>query len=377
MLWIPFPKSRYRRFETASRLFCVHQMGYAVDATRHHAQTDRKDAMKAIVYEKYGSPDVLQLQEIDKPAVNDDDVLIRVRAVGINPYDWHFMTGRPYIGRMQFGLLKPKVSGLGADLAGQVEAVGKKVTRFRRGDEVFGEVNGEVPGQPMLELGSFAEYVCVSEDSVVLKPANLTFEQAAAVPMAGLTALQCLRDQGRVESGQKVLINGASGGVGTFAVQIGKSFGAEVTGVCSARNVEIVRSIGANHVVDYMNEDFTESGRQYDVIVDCVGSHPLSDTRRALTANGRLVLVGGPDNGRWLGPLFGVLGVVVLSRFTRQKLLPFLARINRDDLLVMQQWLADGTVRPVIDRSYPLSEVPEAIRYLEEGHARGKVVIDV
>ncbi len=238
--------------------------------------------MKAIVYDKYGSPDVLQLQEIDKPVVNDDDVLVRVRAASVNPYDWHFLTGLPYIGRISFGLFKPNVDGLGADLAGQVEAVGNNVTQFRPGDEVFGEVDGEAPGKPMLELGSFAEYVCVSEDSVVLKPADLTFEQAAAVPMAGLTALLGLRDKGRIEPGQKVLINGASGGVGTFAVQIARSFGAEVTGVCSTRNVDMVRSIGADHVIDYTREDFTRGGQRYDLMLDNVGNRSLSECRCVL-----------------------------------------------------------------------------------------------
>ena len=322
--------------------------------------------MNAITYTQYGSPDVLQLAEVADPAPNADEVIIRIRAASVNPLDWHYMRGTPYLIRMQSGLRRPKTARLGADASGQVEAVGKNVTRFRPGDEVFGVCKG-----------AFAEYARGSERTLVPKPANVTFEQAAAVPVAALSALQGLRDKGQLRPGHTVLINGASGGVGTFAVQIAKVLGAEVTGVCSTRNVEMVRSIGADHVVDYTRENFTESGHQYDVIFDCVGSQTLSATRRALTAEGTLVLVGGPDKGHWLGPLVGVLGAVVLSRFTRQKLLPFLARINRDDLLVMQQRLEDGTVRPVIDRSYPLSGVAEAIRYLEEGHARGKVIITV
>ena len=332
--------------------------------------------MKAITFDRYGSANVLRLQEIDKPVVNDDDVLVRIRAAGVNPYDWHAMRGTPYIGRVVSGLLKPKVSGLGADLAGQVEAVGKNVTRLRPGDEVFGEVNGEVPGKPMLELASFAEYVCVSEDWLALKPANLTFEQAAAVPMAGFTALLGLRDKGRIEPGQKVLINGASGGVGTFAVQIAKSFGAEVTGVCSTRNVDMVRSIGADQAIDYTREDFTRGGRRYDLMLDNVGNRWLSECRRVLAFNGTYVAVGGGD-GLWLGPAAHLLRTLVLSPFVSQKMVPLIAARNKENLLVLKELLAAGKITPVIDRQYKLSEVPEAIRYLEEGHARGKVVITV
>ncbi|HQR47563.1 MAG TPA: NAD(P)-dependent alcohol dehydrogenase, partial [Thermoanaerobaculia bacterium] len=252
------------------------------------------------------------------------------------------------------------------DLAGHVEAAGRNVTKFRPGDEVFG-----------VSRGAFAEYVSASETKLALKPANLTFEQAAAVPIAAFTALQGLRDKGRIQSGQKVLINGAAGGVGTFAVQIAKAFGAEVTGVCSTRNADMVRSIGADRVIDYTREDFTRGGRSYDLILDSAGNHSLSDLRRALTPEGTLVMIGGPDKGRWLGPLSDLLKAVVLSRFVRQKLLPFLAHSSREDLIVMKALLEAGRVTPVIDRSYPLREVPEAIRYLEEGHARGKVVITV
>jgi len=320
--------------------------------------------MRAIVYTEYGPPDVLQFTEVPKPAPKDDEVLIQIHAASVNPLDWHFMRGTPYAVRLMTGLRQPKAARLGADLAGQVEAVGKNVTQFQPGNEVFGVCKA-----------AFAEYGCASEAALVLKPANVTFEQAAAVPVAAITALQGLRDKGRIQRGQKVLMNGAAGGVGTFAVQIAKVFGADVTGVCSTRNVDMVRSIGANHVVDYTKEDFTKSGQRYDLIFDSVGNHSLSDCRRALTTEGTLVLVGGPDKGRWLGPLPGVLKAVVVSRFVSQKLLLFLARLKKDDLIVIRGLLEAGKVIPVIDRRYPLSEVPEAIRYLEEGHARGKVVI--
>jgi len=320
--------------------------------------------MRAITYTEYGPPDVLQFREVGKPIPEDDEVLISIRAASVNPLDWHLMRGRPYIVRMQAGLRRPKATRLGVDVAGQVEAVGKNVTHFEPGDEVFGACKG-----------AFAEYACASEGALVPKPPNVTFEQAAAAPVAALSALQGLRDKGRIRPGQRVLINGASGGVGTFAVQIAKSFGAEVTGVCSTRNVDMVGSIGANHVVDYTQEDFTKSERRYDLIFDSVGNHSLSETRRALTAEGTLVLAGGPDKGRWLGPLTGMLKAVVMSRFVSQKLLPFLAQLRKDDLIVVQQLLEAGRVAPVIDRSYPLRDVPAAIRYLEEGHARGKVVI--
>ncbi len=320
--------------------------------------------MRAIVYVEYGPPGVLQFTEVATPVPKDDEVLIRIRAASVNPLDWHYLRGTPYAVRLQAGWRKPKVTRLGVDAAGQVEAVGKNVTRFRPGDEVFGACKG-----------ALAEYGCAAEGALVLKPGNVTFEQAAAVPVAALSALQSLRDKGRIQPGQKVLINGASGGVGTFAVQIARVFGADVTGVCSERNMGLVRSIGANQVVDYTQEDFTKSGQRYDLIIDSVGNHSLSDCRRALTPEGTLVLVGGLGKGRWLGPLTGMLKAVVMSRFVSQKLLPFLAHLNQDDLLVIRELLETGKVAPVIDRSYPLSAVPQAIRYLEEGHARGKVVI--
>ena len=287
-----------------------------------------------------------------------------MRAASVNPLDWHYMRGTPFVLRLAAGLRKPKVTRLGADLAGQVDAVGNHVTQFQAGDEVFG-----------VGKGAFAEFVCASESAVVLKPANVTFEQAAAVPVAAFSALQGLRDKGQIRRGQKVLINGAAGGVGTFAVQLAKVFGADVTGVCSTRNLDMVRSIGAHHVIDYTQEDFTTSGQQYDLIFDTAGNHSLSDCRRALTPKATLVLVGGPNKGRWVGPLTGVLKAVVVSRFVSQKLRPFLAHSSKADLIVLRELLAAGKVAPVIDRSYPLSDVPEAIRYLEEGHARGKVVI--
>ncbi len=321
--------------------------------------------MKAIVRYKYGSPDVLELQEIEKPVVKDDHVLVRVHAASVNAGDWHSMRGRPYIIRvMGYGLLKPKNIVLGSDLAGRIEAVGKNVTEFRPGDEVFG-----------MSIRTFAEYVSVRDVGVVRKPANLTFEQAAAVPVAATTALQGLRDKGQIRPGQKVLINGASGGVGTFAVQIAKSFGADVTAVCSPRNVDMVRSIGANRVIDYTQEDFTREGQRYDLIFDVAGNHSFSDCRRALSPNGTLVLAG--QSGRQKVSILPFLTTPVVSRFVRHKLVTFIAKRSKEDLTLLKEFLEAGKVTPVIDRRYPLSEVPEAIRYLGEGHARGKIVITV
>jgi NADPH:quinone reductase-like Zn-dependent oxidoreductase len=320
--------------------------------------------MRAITYTRYGSPDVLQLTESALPVPKDDEVLLRIRAASVNPLDWHFLRGTPYLLRIQAGLRKPTITRLGVDVAGRVEATGKNVTRFRPGDEVFGACRG-----------AFAEYVSASERALVLKPANVTFEQAAAVPVAAISALQGLRDKGRIQQGQKVLINGAAGGVGTFAVQIARVLGAEVTGVCSTGNVAMVRSIGAHHVIDYTREDFTRTGEHYDMIFDTVGNHALSACRRSLTPEGAIVFVGGPDMGRWLGPLPGLVKVLVVSWFVSQKLLPFLARVKKEDLLIVRDLLESGKIVPVIDRTYPLSDVPGAIRYLEAGHARGKVVI--
>ena len=336
----------------------------------------RSEKMKAIVYEKYGSPDVLELKDIDKPVVNDDNVLVRVRAAGTNPLGWHFMRGEPYFMRAKSGLLRPGNQRLGADFAGEVEAVGKNVTQFQSGDEVFGTQFH--PGDELFAAGdrAFAEYLCTSEDALVTKPANLTFEQAAAVPVAALTALRGLRDRGQVLPGQKVLINGASGGVGTFAVQIAKSFGAEVTAVCSARNVDMVRSIGADRVIDYTQEDFTSGEQRYDLMFDTVGNRSLSECRGLLASGGTYLLVG-MRTGRWLRPLPRVLAAAALSPFVSNKMVLVEVQRSKEDLLALRKLLEAGTVTPVIDRTYPLSEVPEAIRYLEEGHAQGKVVITV
>ncbi len=320
--------------------------------------------MKAIVYSNYGSPDVLKCEGIEKPTAGDDEVLIKVRAASVNPVDWHFMRGTPYFVRILAGLRKPKITRLGVDVAGQVEAVGRNVTQFKPGDEVFGSCRG-----------AFAEYACTSESALVTKPNNVTFEQAASVPVAAFTALQGLRDKGQIQPGQKVLINGAAGGVGTFAVQIAKWFGADVTGVCSTRNVDMVRSIGADRVIDYTREDFTKSGQRYDLIFDSVGNHSLLACRRVLNPKGIYIQVGGPS-GRWMiGPLARAITAPVLSRFVSQKLSMVLARSSKEDLTIMHDLLKAGKVTPVIDKRYTLSEVPQAIRYLEEGHARGKVVI--
>ena len=336
------------------------------------AQTPSPSAaprMKAIVYHEFGSPDVLRLEEIEKPVPLDKQLLIRVRAASVNPLDWHYMEGTPYLGRLvEFGFLKPKVSRLGVDYAGTVEAVGKDVTQFKPGDEVYGN-----------RFGAFAEYVVASEKALALKPTNLTFEQAASVPVAAVTALQALRDKGHVQPGQKVLINGASGGVGTFAVQIAKSFGAEVTGVCSGRNAEMVRSIGADHVIDYTKEDFTKSAQRYDLILDNVGNHSLLECRGVLNPGGIDVLIGGGgvNDGRWTGPLVGVLKMLALKRFVTQEMSMMLAEMNNKDLTILADLIQTGKVKPVIDRTYTLSQLPEALGYLEEGHARGKVVITV
>jgi NADPH:quinone reductase-like Zn-dependent oxidoreductase len=323
--------------------------------------------MKAIRYHRYGAPDVLGLQEVDPPAIGDDDLLVRVRAAAVNPLDWHFMRGTPYLVRLGAGLSRPKATGLGVDLAGQVDAVGRNVTEFQPGDEVFGG-----------HTGAFAEYVSVRQDGTLIKkPTNLTFEQAASVPIAAVTALQALRDKGRIQSGQTVLVNGAAGGVGTFAVQIAKAYGAEVTGVCSTRNVAMVRSIGADQVVDYTRDDFTRTGQRYDLVVDIAGGRALSDIRRVLAPKGTLVGVGGPANGNWIGPMAGLARMLVVALLVSQRLVPMLAHVTRADLAVLAELLESGKVIPVIDRTYPLAEVPEAIRYLEAGHARGKVVITV
>jgi len=328
--------------------------------------SDGAELMKAIVYRCYGSPDVLSFEDIEKPSPTDNEVLVKVHAASVNPLDWHYMRGSPYLMRLMAGLGAPKQTGMGVDFAGTVEAVGENVKGFKPGDEVFGGRNG-----------AFAEYVIIPEDrALALKPANMSFEQAASVPIAAISALQALRDKGKLESGQKVLINGASGGVGTFAVQIAKSFGAEVTGVCSTRNLEMVRSIGADHVIDYTRENFTESGKRYDVIIDNVGNHPLLDVRQALTADGILVMVGGAK-GDWIAPLMGPLKALLLSPFVDQEFALFLGRLNKEDLLVLSDLMQAGKMTPVIDKRYPLNEVAAAIRYSEKGHARGKIVVAV
>jgi NADPH:quinone reductase-like Zn-dependent oxidoreductase len=326
--------------------------------------------MRAIVYCDYGSPDVLKFQDIEKPVPGDNELLIRVRAASVNPLEWHYVRGTPYAMRlMGVGLRRPKEIRLGVDYAGTVEAVGKSVTLFKPGDEVFGG-----------RTGALAEYLRAREDrAVVLKPASLTFEQAASVPIAGLTALQAVRDKGKVQPGQKVLINGASGGVGTFAVQIAKSFGADVTGVCSTRNLEMVRSLGADRVIDYTREDFTKSATLYDVVLDLVANHSLLENKQILKPNGIYVLVGGgglEDQGV-LGPLARPIRARILSRFVSQKFVGIYAELNKKDLAILSDLMQTGKVKPVIDRRYKLSEVPEALRYLEKGHARGKVVITV
>jgi NADPH:quinone reductase-like Zn-dependent oxidoreductase len=329
--------------------------------------------MKAVVSTKYGPPDVLELTEVEKPVPEDDEVLVKVHAASVNPADWHILRGEPYVARLQLGLRKPKEKVLGCDVSGQVEAVGKNVTMLQPGDEVF--------GSPFMHgYGAFAECVCVPEDLLVPKPATLSFEQAAAVPLAASTALQGLRDHGRIEPEHKVLIIGASGGVGAFAVQIAKSFDAKVTGVCGTRNVEMVRWLGADHVIDYTQEDFTQSGQKYDLIFDLVGNRSLSECRRALTSKGTLVLIGhgfGESDGRWIGPMERLIKSLVLSPFVSQKMASFTVKPNKEDLRFLKQLIEAGTLTPVIDRTYSLSETPEAIRYLENGHVRGKVVITV
>jgi NADPH:quinone reductase-like Zn-dependent oxidoreductase len=337
---------------------------------------DRKDAaaptnpVKAVVYCNYGLAN-LQIKNVEKPIPSDDQVLVRVRATSVNPYDWHFIEGTPKIMRLGVGLRKPKDTRLGVDFAGTIEAVGKNVTQFKAGDEVFGGKNG-----------SFAEYVCVRQDRLIaLKPANITFEQAGSVDIAGVTALQAVRDKGKVQPGQKVLINGASGGVGTFAVQIAKSLGAEVTGVCSGRNVQMVQSLGADHVIDYTNEDFTRSDQRYDVIIDNVANHPLSEYRRVLTPNGKYVMIGGGTGAKdWqglFGPMTRALKIMATKKFVSQEMGMMLTDPKQKDLTDLADLMQSGKLKPVIDRTYKLSELSQAIAYVEEGHARGKVVITI
>jgi NADPH:quinone reductase-like Zn-dependent oxidoreductase len=336
-----------------------------VQPFREEGRSKEQKSMKAIVQDEYGSPDVLELRDIDIPEIADEEVLVHVRAAGVGRDVWHVMAGLPYPIRLAgYGLRAPKNPVIGSDVAGVVETVGNKVSRFRPGDEVFG-----------IGKGSYAEYVCAREDKLAPKPENLTFEQAAVVAIMGSTALQALRDHGRVEPGQDVLIIGASGGVGTYAVQIAKAFGARVTGVCSTEKAEMVRSIGADRVIDYTREDFAEGQQPYDVILDIGGNSSLARLRRALAPRGTLVIVGGEGGGRWLGGTDRQLRALALSPFVSQKLGTFVASENHEDMLVLKELIESGKVTPVIDRTYPLSEVPEAIRYLAEGRAKGKVVI--
>jgi NADPH:quinone reductase-like Zn-dependent oxidoreductase len=331
------------------------------------AIADNAVRMKAIVYRQYGSPDVLRLEEIAKPTPAHDEVLIKVRAASVNPLEWHFMRGTPYLVRLRTGMGRPKSTRLGVDFSGTVEAIGSDVKLFKVGDDIFGTANG-----------ALAEYATSTEVGLALKPTNMSFQQAASVPVAGITALQGLRDKGLVRPGQKVLINGASGGVGTFAVQIAKSLGADVTGVCSARNVELVRSIGADHVIDYSAEDYTKGTQRYDVILDIIGNHSLLDNRGVLTADGRLVIVGAQSNDPWIGPLASFAKASVTAPFVHQKLITLFADANStDDMNALRDLMQVGKLTPVIDRQYSLSETPAAMRYLETGHARGKLVISL
>jgi NADPH:quinone reductase-like Zn-dependent oxidoreductase len=322
--------------------------------------------MRAIVQDRYGSADVLELRDIETPVAGSDDVLLRVHAASVFIGDWHVMTGLPYLGRLAFGFRAPKLRVRGQDVAGTVEAVGDGVTRFQVGDEVFGT-----------SRGSFADYANARQDMVAPKPANLTFQQAATVPITGTTALQAVRDRGRVTSGQDVVIVGAAGGVGSFAVQIAKAFGASVTGVCSTAQLDLVRSIGADEVIDYTSQDFAAMGKQYDVILDIAGNRSVSNLRRALAPKGTLVIVGGEGGGRWFGGINRQLGAQLRSMFVGQRLGTFIAKQNGEDLLALKELIEAGKVTPVIGTTFPLQEVSEAIRHLTEGHARGKVVITV
>jgi NADPH:quinone reductase-like Zn-dependent oxidoreductase len=323
--------------------------------------------MQAIVYHRYGSPDVLELQEIPKPTPAEGQVLIRVRSASVNPYDWHFLRGTPSFLRLFIGMRRPKSPRLGADVAGVVEAVGAKVAAFKPGDAVFGTAQG-----------SFAEYACAAASQLAVKPQGISFEQAACLPIAGITALQGVRDKGSVQSGQTVLINGAAGGVGTFAVQIAKSLGARVTGVCSSRNVEWLRSIGADEVIDYTCEDFARSSQHYDLLFDLVGNRSLDDCLRAVQPRGTYISCGGggPDRSS-MDLLAGLLQNAVRSRFSRRRMPSLLAKINREDLAILADLVLSGKVNPVVERTYSLPEVAEAVRHVESGHARGKVVIAV
>jgi NADPH:quinone reductase-like Zn-dependent oxidoreductase len=320
--------------------------------------------MKAAIYTSYGPPEVVRIADVEKPVPKDDEVLIKVRAAAVNPLDWRIMKGDPALLRLFFGLRKPRRGRPGVDVAGEVEAVGKKVTQFKPGDAVFGSCRA-----------AFAEYACTAESQIAMKPNSVTFEQAASVNVAGLTALQGLRDKGKIQPGSKVLINGAAGGVGTFAVQIAKSFGADVTGVCSTRSIDLVRSIGADEVIDYTQHDFTTSNQRYDLILDCVGNHSFSACRRVSNAKGRFVMVGAPHDMSVIGLLAPMINAILLSLFGSQKAIPFISKPSQSDLTLLGELIAAGKLKPIIDSCYTLSEAPDAIRHVEEGHARGKVII--
>src|SRR5437764_4728448 len=324
--------------------------------------------MKAIVQVRYGSPDVLQVKDVDKPVATEDEVLVRVYATAVNIGDWHLLRGVPYVVRAVSGVRKPRREIPGLDIAGRVEAAGRNVTRFRPGDEVFGWCQG-----------AFAEYVCAAENNLLPKPANLTFEQSAAVGDSAFTALAAVRDQGKVQPGNRVLINGASGGVGTFAVQIAKTFGAHVTGVCSKRNVDMVRSLGADHVIDYTKEDYAKSDQKYDVILDNVSNHSLSENRKLLPSNGKYVLIGGGSANQqgWIGSLGKPLKALVMKPFVSQQMGMMMAEMKQSDLKYFADQMQSGKLKAVIDRTYKLSEIQQAIAYVEEGHARGKVILVV
>ena len=320
--------------------------------------------MKAAIYTSYGPPDVVRITDVEKPVPRDDEVLIKVRAASVNPLDWRLMKGEPWFLRLFFGLRKPRLGRPGVDVAGEIEAVGRNVTQFKPGDGVFGSCRA-----------AFAEYVCTAESKIAMKPDNVTFEQAASVNVAGLTALQGLRDKGKIQPGSQVLINGAAGGVGTFAVQIAKSFGADVTGVCSTRNVAMVKSIGANEVIDYTQHDFTTSDQRYDLILDCVGNHSFSACRRVLNPQGRFLMVGAPHDASAMDLLVPMIKAPLLSLFGSQKAIPFISKPSQDDLILLGELIATGKLKPIIDRRYSLSEAADAVRHVEAGHARGKVLI--
>jgi NADPH:quinone reductase-like Zn-dependent oxidoreductase len=342
-------------------------LSYESECAPAPALSTSSPSMKAIVARCYGPPEVLRLETIAKPVPADHEILVKVRAAAVNPLDWHVIRGEPYLMRRDAGIGAPKNERKGVDFAGTVEAVGKSVTKFKPGDEVFGQ-----------RMGAFAEYVTIGEDrNVVLKPANATFEEAAAIPVAAVTALEALRDQGRVQARQKVLINGASGGVGTYAVQLAKAFGAEVTGVCSTRNVSMVRSLGADHVIDYTKEDFTKGGQRYDMIFDTVGNHPLLAYGNVLQPQGILVTIGGgsPGRGKWIGAMLRPMKIRMAQSFASQQLVTFRSDPDKRDLTFLADLMQEGKLRSVIDRRYALSEAPAAVDYLETGRARGKVVI--